>query len=156
MSEKETELLSWDDVHQACKHLSLNIRRKYPSNLPIPEVIVGIARGGLIPATLIAHILGSRRIISIQAESYADKDTESHSLSLHIPSNLTALAGDRPDIIFIDDLVDTGHTMAAIADLFPLAFRCSVYAKPAGRHSVHCTAIAKPQDVWLSFPWERV
>ncbi len=44
--------LSWDDVMEICKELAVAIDGEFN-----PEIVVGIARGGLIPATIIASIL---------------------------------------------------------------------------------------------------
>ncbi len=46
-----TRLVSWNDFHAICKGLALAIA-DYD-----PEVILGVARGGLYPGTLLAHML---------------------------------------------------------------------------------------------------
>ena len=43
--------ISWDMFHAICKGLAAAI---YPYN---PDIIIGVARGGMYPGTLLAHIL---------------------------------------------------------------------------------------------------
>ena len=44
--------VSWDDVMEICKHLALEISREFD-----PDIVIGIAKGGVIPAAIIASIL---------------------------------------------------------------------------------------------------
>jgi len=44
--------LSWDDVMQMCKQLAKETKEDFD-----PEVVVGIAKGGVIPATIVASML---------------------------------------------------------------------------------------------------
>jgi hypothetical protein len=45
--------LSWDDVEYLVNKLCLNIQNQYPNI----DSIHGVARGGLIPAVMVSHIL---------------------------------------------------------------------------------------------------
>jgi hypothetical protein len=51
----DADLLSWDDIAAACAVLASEIRGEN-----IPDVVVGISRGGLVPAVLVTHLLGVR------------------------------------------------------------------------------------------------
>jgi len=44
--------LSWDDVNEICRDLAMAIHKDFD-----PDIIIGVARGGLIPAAVIASIL---------------------------------------------------------------------------------------------------
>jgi hypoxanthine phosphoribosyltransferase len=44
--------LSWDDVMEICRDLAMTVSKEFD-----PDIVVGVARGGLIPATIIASIL---------------------------------------------------------------------------------------------------
>jgi hypoxanthine phosphoribosyltransferase len=44
--------LTWDDVMRLCRSLAETIQAEYE-----PDIIVGIAKGGLIPATILASVL---------------------------------------------------------------------------------------------------
>jgi hypoxanthine phosphoribosyltransferase len=44
--------LSWDDVMQMCRSLAETIQSDFD-----PDLIIGIAKGGLIPATILASVL---------------------------------------------------------------------------------------------------
>jgi xanthine phosphoribosyltransferase len=56
--------------------------------------------------------------------------------------------------LVVDELVDTGKTLAAIRALFPNAVLATLYAKPLGKPFVDVFVEEVPQETWLSFPWE--
>ena len=57
-------------------------------------------------------------------------------------------------ILCIDDLVDTGSTMAVVKDMIPSAHIATVYAKPDGLSNVDTFITEVSQDTWIYFPWD--
>ena len=89
--------LSWDELHQDTRALAQRLAdRSFTA-------IAGIARGGLVPAAIIARELGIRQVDTICIASYDD----------HIQGQarlLKGIDGDGSGLLVIDDLVDTGVT----------------------------------------------
>lgn len=146
MSEEEryrkTYPVSWEQIHRDCKALAwrlVGLRRW--------ERLVGIARGGLVPAAIIARELDIHLVDTVCISSYTVR-TQGES------SVLKELAGDGAGWLVVDDLVDTGKTAAIVRTMLPKAHFACVYAKPAGKPFVDTFITEVSQDTWILFPWD--
>lgn len=111
--------------------------------------VIAIARGGLIPAAIIARELDIRLVECISIETYQDE-----ALGEPRVTKPATAAGDGDGYLLIDDLVDTGATARVARALLPRAQFACVYAKPAGRPLVDLFVREVPQDTWILFPWD--
>ena len=66
----------------------------------------------------------------------------------------TELMGDGTGILIIDDLADTGRTLAVVRGLYPRAHFATVYSKPNGCSQVDTFITEVSQDTWIFFPWD--
>jgi len=71
-----------------------------------PELIVGIARGGLFVAQALSYALDVRALQSVQTRLY---NNQSKQNSIDIIENLTIK--DEKEILLVDDIVDSGVTL---------------------------------------------
>jgi xanthine phosphoribosyltransferase len=143
-SERDHLTVSWDDVQRDAGSLAEILARKGPWH-----GIVAVARGGLVPAALVARALGIRRIETVCIIAY-DGETLGEPTVLKLP----AAADDGDGWLVVDDLVDTGTTMKIIRTILPKAHVAVLYAKPVGRPLADSFVREFPQDSWIDFPWE--
>lgn len=136
--------VSWEEVHRDAWALAEKLQAKGPF-----IGIVALARGGLVPAALIARALGCRMIETISIHTY-DEERPNEPRLVKAPT----AAGDGTGWLLLDDLVDSGATAKMARDLLPNAHFATLYAKPAGRPMVHDCVSEYPQDTWIIFPWE--
>ena len=61
-------ILSWRDVY----NLTLQLSERIVDSGFIPDVIVGIARGGWIPARILSDVLYASALQNIRIEYYSD------------------------------------------------------------------------------------
>jgi len=116
--------------------------------------IVAVARGGLVPAAILARELGIRRVEILAVASYDDR-TRGAPVVLSAPGPIgTDDPAAGPATLVVDDLVDTGATARVIRDLLPGAVFATLYAKPLGRPLVDVSVTFFPQDTWILFPWD--
>ncbi len=134
--------VSWQELHRDSKALAWRL-----VDLGSWQGIVAIARGGLVPATIIARELEIRLIETICVSSY-DHQTQGSVKILSAPDT------DGESWLIIDDLVDTGATAKAVRERLPKAHFAAVYAKPAGRPMVDTFITEVSQDTWIHFPWD--
>jgi hypoxanthine phosphoribosyltransferase len=126
------------------------------------EVIVGIARSGLVPAVMLSHRIGVRPFSVIDiARTTSDGINASKSAPVwHGISNQDAVAGRR--VLLIDDIV--GHAMT-----MPMA---AAALRDLGAHPVTATLVVNQRNLgaraprtvvdiygcvvygWVVFPWE--
>ncbi len=138
--------LTWKGIEDA-------VSRATPTLAPMRfKHLVAITRGGLIPTALLANTLNIRDIGCIMARSYKD-DRSRESVKVSRPP--CSFVYNNPQTLFVDDITDTGHTMAVIARMYPNAWRFALVTKPQGRPYVSGCAISVNQDVWVNFPWEN-
>ncbi len=140
-----TLALTWDDLSQASKLLA----RKLAATQVQWDAMVAVTRGGLIPAGLISHELDIRHIETICIASY-----EESTRIQRMPKVIKNLSQKWPNVLVIDDLVDTGKTFQLVQKMLPQAQYAALYAKPKGLNVVNHYVREVTQDTWIVFPWE--
>ena len=143
--------VSWDQLHRDARALAWRLDGKGPDN-GAWKAIVGITRGGMVPAAIIARELNIRIIDTISVKGY-NHQTQSDPLVIKAPQ-ADLMGADGEGILVIDDLVDSGKTLELVRRLYPKAHFATVYAKPAGRPLVDSFITEVSQDTWIFFPWD--
>lgn len=144
---KAQEAISWDKVVAACRDLADRLR-------PFRhDQILAVSRGGMVPATILAHLLDIRDIELIHAESYAS-DREKGEVRLRFTD---CLYGQR--LLVLDDIVDTAETMRAIRQRMvqhnSVDYAALVIKETAARTDTDITfSVLVSDDTWITFPWE--
>lgn len=142
----KTFSISWEQLQNDCRALAwklLDVRNDW-------ERIVAIARGGLIPAAIIARELNVRVVDTVCISSYTLRNQGDGIDILKRPD----LADMNERWLIIDDLVDTGRTAGAVKEMFPEIHFATVYAKPEGRPLVDTFITEVSQETWILFPWD--
>ncbi|MCX8166369.1 MAG: phosphoribosyltransferase family protein [Candidatus Micrarchaeota archaeon] len=146
--------LSFDDVYALCLELSEKLIDYYGKDLE-KVVFVAISRGGLIPARILADIVGKRDIWTISAKSYVDVNKkEELVITQDIKMNL-----ENKKILIIDDIADTGFTIKTIKELCELrnaseVKTCTLHYKNKSVTKPDFFADKVSDDVWIVYPWE--
>ena len=134
--------VTWEELHRHAKALSWRLAEMAPW-----RGIIGVARGGLVPAAIVARELEVRLIDTVCISSY---DHQTHRDA----EVLKGVDGDGEGWLIVDDLVDTGRTARIVRDMLPKAHFATIYAKPAGRPLVDTFITEVSQDTWIYFPWD--
>lgn len=136
--------VSWDEMHRHAKLLAWRLLEKGPW-----KGILAVARGGLVPACVVARELDIRLVETICIATY-DHQTQGSAKML----NDVSAYGDGAGWLVVDDLVDTGNTFKILRDKLPKAHYAAVYAKPQGIPTVDTYITEVSQDTWIFFPWD--
>jgi xanthine phosphoribosyltransferase len=136
-----TYYLSWEELHRDTRNLAQRLLDKRWRG------IIGIARGGLVPAAILGRELNLRLIDTLCIASY-DHTTQNN---MQLIKNVS---GDGEGFLLVDDLVDTGGTARLARELLPNATFVAVYAKPQGMTLADYWQREFPQDTWIHFPWD--
>ena len=137
--------VTWDQLHRDCRALAWRLMGRRPW-----ERIVAVARGGLVPAAIVARELDVRVIDTVCVSSY----TLRNQGEIQLLQDTAHLRGCSEDWLIVDDLVDTGNTARVVRRMFPEAHFATVYAKPDGRPEVDTYITEVSQDTWILFPWD--
>ena len=144
--------VSWDQLHRDARALAWRLESVPQRPDSGWTAILGITRGGLAPAMIVARELDIRTVDTISVRSY-DHQTQGDAVVLK-DAALQAGPEGGEGILVIDDLVDTGKTVELVRTLFPRAHFATVYAKPMGRPSVDTYITEVSQDTWIYLPWD--
>ena len=140
--------LSWEMFGELCRALALRVARDYD-----PDVVVGIARAGVIPGAVVASIL-RRDFFSMKVSRRADGEVVRER-----PAVLSAAppqcAGRR--VLLVDEITTTGDTLrlalAAVRDVGPAELRTATsFVRPDGYEPDYH---ALETDSTVIFPWDR-
>lgn len=157
---KSKKYYGWRHITRACDELST----QYNNDYPLPTKIVALARGGLVPATILANKLGVRHVYSLGVSSYEQHvgDIErpgEFNVYQRIPTNTTKLKPDEY-VLVVDDISDKGTTFT-YADQFVKqtvggnVVTMSVVVKPETKFIPDLYYEQVKQDTWVVFPWEK-
>ena len=140
--------LSWDVFGELCRALALRVYREYD-----PDIVVGIATAGVIPAAVIADIL--------QVDFYSMKISRNQEGQqvrqepMLLSTAPVQAAGQR--VLLVDEITTSGDTMrlglAALRDVVPEEIRTATcFCRTTGyQPDYHALAT----DDLIVFPWDR-
>lgn len=143
--------VSWDQIHRDARALAWRLQGRGPGEDGAWKAVVGITRGGLVPAMIVSRELDIRIVDTISVKSYDHQDRK-EAVVTKAPQ--AELMGDGTGILIVDDLVDSGKTLELVRSLYPRAQFATVYAKPQGKPQVDTYITEVSQDTWIFFPWD--
>ena len=146
----EKEILSWDMFGQSARDMAQTIADSDYD----PEIVIAVARGGLLPAGALAYALGLKLSDAINVEFYTDvHETLPDPVLLAPMLDTESIKGKR--LLVVDDVADSGRTLALVLELLREmgadARSAVVYAKP--RSVVDPDFVWRRTDEWIVFPW---
>ncbi|TFD64519.1 phosphoribosyltransferase [Cryobacterium sp. Hb1] len=149
----DREILQWTDFAAASRELATQVRGSGFH----PDVVIAIARGGLLLAGAVSYALGTKSCGSINVEFYTGIDERLPEPVLSAPMlDAPALAGKR--VLLVDDVSDSGHTLALVMRLLgetAMEVRtATLYTKPRTVHVPDFTW--RETDKWIVFPWSAL
>jgi hypoxanthine phosphoribosyltransferase len=148
----DKKYFSWEDINK----LSDNLVQKIEESGFVPDCLVGITVGGLVPLALVAKKMNITDVTTISATSY-DGDEQGDIVVRNVPS--VDLRGKK--VLLIDEMADTGKTLKRISVIIADQLNCSemrtgvLIVKPK-----KCTHMPDfhvvEDDRWIIFPWEEL
>ncbi len=161
---------SWTDIERMCVSI---VNQMYADNWR-PDYIVGLTRGGNVPATIISNMTGIR----CEALKVSLRDDEQGPESnLWMSEDAFGYNKEPNNILIVDDINDTGATFNWIASDWPKSclpddpkwnrifgsnvkfatLTDNLASETVVPISYTCHEINKEdEDVWLVYPWEHV
>lgn len=140
--------ITWREFISHTKKLSKKVAKKIGN--PDDYNVVGLSRGGLIPAVIISHALNIRKVHCLGLQSYTDQAKNEIQL-YQVPT-----FSDMNKIIIVDDLADSGDSLATVTSMIKDKeyITATVYKKTDSKFIPSVYSVEIPQEIWLDFPWE--
>ncbi|GAA1518249.1 hypothetical protein BJ978_002061 [Agromyces terreus] len=147
------EILTWDDFAEASRSVAADVLATGFR----PDVVIAIARGGLLFAGAIAYALGTKACGSINVEFYSGIDERLPEPILH-PPMLDAPALDGKRVLLVDDVSDSGRTLAKVVAILGDA---GAEVRSATLYTKSHTVLEpdfdyRRTDDWIVFPWSAL
>ncbi|MEM2896533.1 MAG: phosphoribosyltransferase [Candidatus Bathyarchaeia archaeon] len=141
----------WEDIYEMCIELTEKIKRSGFS----PDVIVGVARGGWIPARLISDFLNNPNVASIRIQFYEEVGKTGLKPVITQPVS-TSIKGKK--VLAVDDVADTGESLKTLYS--HLKEKGAAEIKIATLHVKPKSAFQpdfymKETSAWIIYPHER-
>jgi uncharacterized protein len=150
VADVQYEIPTWNQIY----NMLLNQAQKIQESHYKADIIIGIARGGIIPSRILSDLLENSQLVKIQIEFYTNIAQTKAEPTLK--QDLTLLVADR-NILLVDDISDTGKSNQLAKD----------YLQELGVNQIKiATLYVKPQSIsvpdffekltnnWVVFPWE--
>jgi hypothetical protein len=146
----EFEAPTWNQIYTMLLSLAVNINKSEFE----PDLIVGVSRGGWIPARILADLLDNPNLASVGAEFYSGISVTRSAPVLTHPVSISV---DKRKVLVVDEVVDTGKSLKLVrehlvgqgAEEVRIA---TVYLKPGS--AIKPDYWEKETRMWIVFPWE--
>ncbi len=144
------EVMTWELFGSASRELAVQVAKSGFQ----PDILLGIARGGLIPAGALAYALNCKNLFTISVEFYTGVD-QRLDVPVVLPPFLDAHDLDDARVLIVDDVADTGKTLELVhhfcAGHVAEARTAVLYQKP--RSIIQPSFAWRQTDQWINFPW---
>ena len=147
----EFNIPSWNQIYSLLLELAEAVRKSRFK----PEVIVGVSRGGWIPARIMSDLLENPKLVNVAIEYYVGIAETKHEPMLTQPVSLPV---KDKKVLVLDDVADTGESLKLV----------KAHIKKQGASEIRIATIYyKPRSVtvpyyyrkktssWIIFPWDR-
>ncbi|ORT47309.1 phosphoribosyltransferase family protein [Frankia sp. KB5] len=161
----DADLLTWHDVAGITEALAAAVIAD-----GVPDVVVGILRGGMVPAVLLAHHLGVRDVRALTITHTQSDGVNAPKAERPVLANPDSVGRlDDRDVLLVDDVVGSGDTLDAarshLVHSHPGSVRTAVCLLnlanwpttrgPASGDGRIATYVGREIRRWVVFPWEQ-
>ncbi len=146
----EREIMRWDELGEGARGLAEQIA----ADSWKPDIILGIARGGLLVGGAISYALDVKNTFTMNVEFYTGID-ERLEMPMILPPVPDLVDLGEARVLVADDVADTGQTLVLVKEFLAGKVRevrvAVLYEKPGS--IVNCEYVWRRTDRWIDFPW---
>jgi len=149
--------LHWENVESAALKVIAQMRQEHF----VPDIIISIARSGLIPAALISYALGNKELYTIKIDfsksqkmSFRQDMREKPKISQELSRDIEGLK-----VLVVDEMVVSGETLKLVSQYLGMKHPGEVkyavlYKQPWTQFQPdYC---GEEVRAWPVFPWKRL
>jgi len=147
----EKQIVDFNVISFLSKSLALRLRLNHEDYTHV----IGITRGGIIPATIISYQLNAK-LLAYGVATYND------TVKTDVVNVTQDIDFDQIDpnsrILVVDDICDSGETFEFIKKQidgrFELVKYAALFTRERSQHIIDHYGALVPKNVWVSLPWE--
>jgi hypoxanthine phosphoribosyltransferase len=145
------EAPSWNQIYKMLLKQAEEIRN---SSLQ-PDGVVGVSRGGWIPARVLSDLLENPAIASVGVETYSGV---TKAESLPTLTQRLSVPVTKKHVLIVDDIADSGKSLKVVKEHIlqqdaEAAKIATLYYKPWS--TLKPEYYEKETSKWIVFPWDR-
>lgn len=154
ISKMKCKIVSFQEVHEKVRHVAEKVKASQYE----PTTIVGLARGGWIPARLMCDFLGITDLVSLKVEHWLETGKTKDEATIKYPL-VTSMRGKK--LLIVDDITDTGKSLITsiehLKKLHPEEMKIGVmqYITKSTCEPDYYAEEVK-QWFWFIYPWNWV
>ena len=143
-------MVSWDEAYR----LGKAVARKIKESGYEPDLVIGVARGGLVPARIVCDFLLKKDLACVKVEHWGIASTlGTAKIKYPLPIDVTG-----KKLLVVDDVADTGDTYAVLMEYLkeknPLEVKTAVLQYKTSSTFVPDYWGEKQEDwKWIIYPW---
>jgi len=149
MNDLTFETVEWDHVYSLLLEIADRIKeRDFKA-----DVIVGISRGGLLPARILSDLLDNPHLANIKVEFYVDID---QTKEVPVITQPVSVSVKDKRLLIVDDITDSGQSFRLVWETLAQEAAevktVTLYHKPWSCFTPDI--YARETEAWVIFPWE--
>lgn len=143
------EKVAWGGVEAMCRKLAREIRAAGFQ----PDYIIGVGRGGWVPARLLSDMLGVRGLCAMGVRFYSGVGRRKGK---PVITQGFPLSVEGKRLLVVDDIADSGESLLLVkkklAGAKELRF-ATLHMKPGSRFRPDF--FARRTGKWVAYPWDK-
>ena len=149
MPNQRFEVPTWDQIYA----MLVNQAERISGDHFKPDVIVGVSRGGLVPARIHSDLLENQNLATVRTECYVGPVEK----SVPVLSQELSVCVDGKSVLVVDDIADTGRSLQHIKQ--HVVQKGAKQVRVATLYWKRWSAL-KPDyceretGLWVVFPWD--
>jgi len=157
MVKLKVKVVEWGDVVRWSNDLAFSVLDSGYK----PDVIIAIARGGLIPARLLADYMNVADVLSLKVEHWIETGSHQDEAIIKYESKDIDLSNKKA--LIVDDICDTGKSLQVAKEFIennwkPLEVRLATlqYIEPVAQIKPDYYVDLVKDWTWYMYPWNYV
>jgi len=143
----QKKAVSYENISFMVDQLAQRVKHDY-------DFIIGIGRGGLIPATMLGYKL-NKKVLAFGVSTYNNQIQDDKFVIYQQPE----IQKSKSKYLVVDDICDSGNTFRIFKQLYESnsvhTFEyASLFTKDKSSHMLDYYGFSVPEEIWLVFPWE--
>lgn len=148
------KIVTFEEIHDMVKYVAEQVK----SSGFKPTTIVGLARGGAIPARLMCDFLGITDLISLKVEHWIETGKTKDEATIKYPLKADL---SKKRILILDDITDTGKSLIVstdyLAKMKPLRMKVATLQYiPESKFKPDYFAEEVKIWTWFIYPWNWI
>jgi hypoxanthine phosphoribosyltransferase len=141
---------NWDMINKMIRDIAIEVTKQ---NF-FPSIVIGISKGGIIPAVILADLLDTDiDLVGVKLYKGVDEREDAPQIFQEVSVDIYA-----QKVLLVDDVADTGKTMTetkkylrnkGAGDILV----CTLHFKPWS--VIKPDIFVEETDAWIIYPWER-